>query len=252
MKKLRLSIIIPAYNEIKTIEELLNKVYNLEIDNVEKEIIIVEDNSTDGTRKKVKKFFKEHSGCKLILTRKPKGKGNAVRRGFRRATGDVFAIQDADLEYDVNDYHKLLKPFIENKAKFVLGSRHLNENKEIVHMIRKFQGKEKVYAHLMNIGGMAIHGFFNVLYGTKISDPTTMYKLFTKDLYDKVNLTGNYFELDWEIVSKFVRLGYNPVEIPIKYESRGLEEGKKVKLSRDVTKWIHMLIKCRILPKSKL
>jgi len=249
MKKL--SIIIPAYNEVKTIEELLNKIYDLNIENLEKEIVIVEDNSTDGTRDIVKNFCKKHPDCKLILNKKPNGKGYAVRYGLKKATGDIMAIQDADLEYDINDYSKLLKPFIEGKAKFVLGSRHLNENGVKKRMIRKFRGKEKLYAYLMNFGGVFLHGFFNLLYGTKISDPTTMYKLFTRDLYEKVHFKGNYFELDWEIVAKFVRMGYLPLEIPIKYESRGLGEGKKVRLRRDISKWLGTIIKYRFLPVSK-
>ncbi len=250
MKKL--SIVIPVYNEKNTVEDLLNKVYDLKIKDIEKEIVIVEDNSKDGTREIVKSFCKKHPDCKLILRKNPRGKGYAVRVGLKKATGDILAIQDADLEYDVNDYHKLLRAFTEGQAKFVLGSRHLNENGDKVHMIRKFHGKERLYAYLMNFGGIFLHKFFNVLYGTKISDPTTMYKLFTRDLYEKVELEGSYFELDWEIVAKFVRLGYFPKEIPIKYESRGLGEGKKVRLRRDVTKWLGTIIKFRFLPKSKI
>lgn len=250
MKKV--SIIIPIYNEINTVEELLAQIYDLQVEGFEKELVIVEDNSKDGTREIVKNFCQNHPGCKLILNDVPKGKGYAVRIGFRNATGDILAIQDADLEYDVNDYHKLLEPFKEGTAKFVLGSRHLDENENIIRMIRKFHGKEKIYAHFMNFGGVFLHKFFNIVYGTKITDPTTMYKIFTRDLYNKVNLTGNYFELDWEIVSKFVRLGYLPIEIPIKYEARGLKAGKKVKISRDASKWMAMIIKCRFMSKSKL
>lgn len=250
MKKL--SIIIPIYNERNTVEELLSKVYNLQIEGLEKELVLVEDNSKDGTREIVQQFCESHPDCKLILNDIPRGKGYAVRMGFKNAAGDIFAIQDADLEYDVNDYHKLLKPFIEGDVKFVLGSRHLDESGNKVRMIRKFHGLDRLYAYFMNFGGVFLHKFFNILHGTKISDPTTMYKIFTRDLYEKVNLTGNYFELDWEIVSKFVRLGYIPLEIPIKYESRSLKEGKKVKISRDASKWMVMIIKCRFMSKSKL
>ncbi len=250
MKKL--SIIIPVYNEEKTVKELLEKIYDLKIQNIEKEIVIVEDNSRDKSREIVKNFCKKHPDCKLILRKKPQGKGYAVRVGLKHSTGEILAIQDADLEYDVNDYHKLLKPFVEGKAKFVLGSRHLNENGDKVHMIRKFHGKERLYAYLMNFGGIGLHKFFNILYGTNISDPTTMYKIFTRDLYNKVDLVGSYFELDWEIVAKFVRLGYLPLEIPIKYDSRGIKDGKKVRLRRDVSKWLGTIIKFRFLPKSKI
>jgi glycosyltransferase involved in cell wall biosynthesis len=246
MKKI--SIIIPVFNERDTVAELLGKIHDLRLNGFEKEVIIVEDNSTDGTRDIVKAFYEGKLGYKLILSDAPRGKGYAVRMGLRSATGDIFAIQDADLEYDVSDYPKLLKPFMSDGANFVLGSRHLTEDGNTKHMIRKFHGKERFYAYMMNFGGVFLHKFFNILYGTDISDPTTMYKLFTRDLYEKVTLTGNYFELDWEIVSKFVRLGYLPVEIPVRYESRGLKAGKKVRLYRDVPKWLYMIISCRFAP----
>ena len=250
MKKL--SIVIPIYREKKTVGELLTRIYALQIKGFEKELVLVEDNSKDGTREIAEAFHKNHPDCKLILNDIPRGKGRAVRMGLKSATGDIFAIQDADLEYDVNDYHKLLKPFLESNAVFVLGPRHLDENGDKIRMIRKFHGIDNFYAHFMNFGGLFFHKFFNVLYGTKISDPTTMYKIFTRDLYDKVNLAGNYFELDWEIVSKFIRLGYFPLEIPITYASRGFKEGKKVQIFRDAPKWMAMIIKCRFMSKSKL
>jgi glycosyltransferase involved in cell wall biosynthesis len=243
MKKV--SIIIPVYNEKNTLQKLLEGIYNLNIPQFEKEILIVEDNSKDGSRDIVIDFCNIHPDCKLILNENPRGKGRAVRMGFKKSSGDILAIQDADLEYDSRDYHRLLKPFISDGASFVLGSRHLTENGDTTHMIRKFRGKERFYAYMMNFGGMFLHKFFNLLYGTDISDPTTMYKLFTRELYEKVALTGDYFELDWEIVSKFVRLGYLPIEIPIRYESRGLKAGKKVRLYRDVPKWLYMIIICR-------
>jgi len=250
MKKV--SIIIPIYNERGTVAELLGRIHDLRLDGFEKEVIIVEDNSTDGTRDIVKAFCKGKPDCKLILNDAPRGKGHAVRMGLEKASGDIFAIQDADLEYNVGDYPKLLKPFISDGANFVLGSRHLTEDGDTTHMIRKFHGKERFYAYVMNFGGMFLHKCFNLLYGTHISDPTTMYKLFTRELYEKVALTGDYFELDWEIVSKFVRLGYLPVEIPVKYESRGLKAGKKVRLYRDVPKWLYMIIICQFTPVARI
>lgn len=251
MKKI--SIIIPVYNEKTTIKKLLNKIYALKIDNLEKEIIIVEDNSTDGTREIIKSFCQNYPDCKLILNNIPKGKGHAVRMGLKNATGDILAIQDADLEYDIDDYHKLVIPFMDgSNTNFVLGSRHLDENGNKIRMIRKFNGTERLYAYLMNFGGIFLHKFFNILYGTKISDPTTMYKLFTREIYKQVEFEGNYFELDWEIVAKFVRLGYLPKEIPVKYNSRGLKDGKKVRLRRDIVKWLKTIIKFRFLPLNKI
>ncbi len=247
-----LSIIIPIYNEKNTVLTLLTAVYMHEIKGVEKEIIIIEDNSGDGTREIVKKFVRNKKNIKLILQDKGRGKGTAVRRGFEEATGDIILIQDADLEYDVNDYGKLIKPIIDCKTDFVLGSRHLKYNGKTDWLIRSFKGKERLYAHFMNFGGLFFHKLFNLVYGVQLTDPTTMYKVFRRSLLKKVHLEGKYFELDWEIVGKFIRLGHIPLEIPVKYVSRGNNEGKKVRFSRDVIKWISTIFKVRFIPVDKL
>ena len=247
-----LSIIIPVYNEKDTIKILLNRVYNHKLTNIKRELIIIESNSTDGSREYVKNFAHGKKDVQLILEDKPQGKGHALRVGFKKATGDIILIQDADLEYDVNDYEKLIRPILESKTMFVLGSRHLSEDGKRNWGIRKFHGTERIYAYFMNFGGLFLHAFFNVLYGTDISDPTTMYKVFSRDILKKIHLEGNYFELDWEIVSKFIRLGIKPIEIPIKYSSRSPKQGKKVKLSRDIMKWLVTIIKFRYYPLNKL
>jgi len=249
---MKVSIVIPVYNEEKTVGILLDRVWKAKIPGVKKEIIIVESNSSDKSRGIVKRFVKNKRGVRLILENKPEGKGTAVRRGFKEASGDIILIQDADLEYDVRDYEKLIRPIIEGKTLFVLGSRHLDFNGGNKWKIRNFKGKERLYASFMNWGGILLHTLFNILYGTKLTDPTTMYKVFHKKLLEEVNFVGKYFELDFEIVAKFVRLGYIPLEIPIKYKSRGNSEGKKVKLSRDVLKWLMTIIKFRFIPISAI
>lgn len=251
MKKCLLSIIIPVYNEEKTVGIILKKVYEHKLPNIKKEIIIVESNSSDGSRKVVRQFVKGKKDIRLILQQKPTGKGSAVRKGLKYAKGDIIMIQDADLEYDVNDYEKLIRPIIDGKTMFVLGSRHLRHNGETDWLIRRFKGKERIYAYFMNFGGLFFHKLFNIVYGVHLTDPTTMYKVFKRDLLKKVHLEGKYFELDWEIVSKFIRLGYTPLEVPVKYVSRGNSEGKKVKFSRDVLKWLYTIIKFRFIPVNK-
>lgn len=248
----KLSIIIPVYNEKNTVLTLLDSVYKHKVKGVEKELIIIEDNSSDGTREIVKKFVKNKKNIKLILQDKGMGKGTAVRRGFQEATGDIVLIQDADLEYDVNDYGNLIKPIIEGRTAFVLGSRHLNHNGSRSLMIRRFKGKEKITAYIINIGDLFFHALFNFVYGVSLTDPTTMYKVFKKELLRKVHLEGKFFELDWEIVGKFIRIGYPPMEIPITYSSRGFSDGKKVNPSRDIVRWLWVIFKYRILPVSAL
>lgn len=240
-----LSIVIPIYNEKKTVLTLLDKVYHQKIKGIKKEIIIVEDNSSDGSREIVKQFAKNKSGIKVIFQEKGMGKGTAVRRGFKEVSGEIILIQDADLEYDTNDYEKLVRPIVDGKADFVLGSRHLRHSGKKAWLIRHFKGKERFYAYVMNLGGFFFHSLFNIVYDVKLTDPTTMYKVFKSSLLREVNLEGKYFELDWEIVGKFIMLGYKPLEIPVNYVSRGNSEGKKVKFSRDVLKWLITIFKVR-------
>jgi glycosyltransferase involved in cell wall biosynthesis len=251
MKKLtNLSVIIPVYNESKTLKTILDRVYNFAIPNIEKELIIVESNSSDGSREVVKEFTKDKKDVVLILEEKPQGKGHAVRTGLAKATGDIILIQDADLEYEVSDYSKLLKPILEGKTKFVLGSRHLDHSGSYNWDVRKF--KEKRKAFFMNIAGLAFHAFFNIVYQTNLTDPTTMYKVFKRECLNKLHLKGNYFDLDWELVAKLIRSGYKPIEVPIHYRPRGFAEGKKVSIMRDGPRYVKAIIENRILPINKL
>ena len=158
---MKLSIILAIYNEAASVEQLLKQVWEQPVLNLEKELIIVESNSTDGTRQIVSRFVKEHpAGMKLILQPKPCGKGNAVREGFSAATGDIILIQDGDLEYDPKDYPLLVQPIIDGRADFVLGSRHLAAGS---WKIRKF-ASSPLRSFVMNLGGIVFHGLFNLLY----------------------------------------------------------------------------------------
>src|SRR3989344_1018842 len=172
MKKSKtiLTVVTPVYNEANTVIDLLTQVYNLKSNLFDKEMIVVESKSTDGIRELVQNFVRKHPTVKLILEEKPQGKSSAVRKGIAVATGDIILIQDADLEYDVNDYDKLVKPIIDGKTSFVLGSRHLREDHSFNWQIRKFKGKEVLWAYTMNIGAQLMDKFFNVLYGTHLTD----------------------------------------------------------------------------------
>ena len=225
---MKLSILIPVYNEVRTAQELLNKVLSTDLAPLEKEIIVIESGSTDGTKELIQRLEKT-SGIKALYQDRPRGKGNALKLGLKTAAGDIILIQDADLEYDVKDYPDLLKPILENKAAFVLGSRHLGKAD---WKIRKFI-EHKFQARLINVGGVLHTLLFNLLYGVRLTDPATMYKVFKRECMDGLTFKSNYFELDWEIVAKFVRKGFIPVEVPVSYSSRSKEEGKKIRFFRD-------------------
>ena len=243
----RVSIVVPIFNEAATVVTLLNQVLKQPLPGaLEKELVLVESNSTDGSRDKVKWFAEQNAGgpvqIQLILQDKPQGKGFAVREGLKRATGDILMIQDADLEYDVGDYPALLQPILDGHADFVLGSRHLSAGN---WKIRKFE-QNPIKAMIMNFGGSFFHTMFNWVYGVRLTDPTTMYKVFLADCIRGVNFESNRFDFDWELVAKLIRLGYAPLEIPISYRSRGFEEGKKIQFFRDPITYVNAIFKFRV------
>jgi glycosyltransferase involved in cell wall biosynthesis len=243
---MKVSIIIAVYNEAATVAALLDRVWAQPLPGAGKEIIIVESNSTDGSRAIVVEFQARHAGdtaaaVHVILQDEPKGKGNAVRQGLAAASGEIVLIQDADLEYDVADYPELLRPIIDGRAALVLGSRHMGPNG---WKIRKFaQGGPQ--AALMNLGGMLFHTLFNVLFGTRLTDPTTMYKVFRADCLDGLTLSCDRFDFDFELLGKLLRSGVRPLEIPVSYQSRGFDEGKKIRILRDPLTWIRAIFACR-------
>ncbi|MDR0486175.1 MAG: glycosyltransferase family 2 protein, partial [Elusimicrobiota bacterium] len=219
-----LSIIIPVFNEEKTVLELLTSVYNKKLQGIDKEMIIVESASLDKTRQIVCAFSKQHPEIKLILEDRPRGKGCAVRAGFKAASGDFILIQDGDLEYDVNDYDLLLQPLINYQRGFVLGSRWTGTWK-----IRNFSSSNKLESFYVNFGHIFFASIINFICKTKVKDPFTMYKVFRKECLYGLEFDGKRFELDIEIMIKLARKRYKPIEIPINYSSRGFSEGKKIR-----------------------
>lgn len=233
-----LSIIMPALNENATIRQTLNDVLAHEVPGVDKEVIIVESNSSDGTREAVLEYS-GREGVTIVLEEKALGKGHAVRAGLARARGDFILIQDADREYDVSDYDALLAPLLRGETAFVLGSRHSETTK-----IRHF-ADQAFLAAFMNFGHRFFQTLLNVLYGQHLNDPFTMYKVFRRDCLDGLTLERNRFDFDIELVVKLIRKGYRPIEVPVSYSSRMFSEGKKIRVLRDPWTWLGALLQYR-------
>jgi len=234
-----LSVVVPIYNERHTVKEALDAILAKSIPGWDLEIILVESNSTDGTREVVQTYA-SHPRVKLILEDRPRGKGHAVRAGFAHATGEVMLIQDADLEYDLNDYDILLAPIAAGRQTFVLGSRHATGG----WAIRKFSD-QPLQALVLNLAHWGFTLLINVSLGVWLHDPFTMYKVFRRDCLQDLTFECNRFDFDWELLIKLIRKGHRPIEIPISYESRSFKQGKKISMFRDPVTWIWALVKFR-------
>jgi glycosyltransferase involved in cell wall biosynthesis len=243
---MKVSIIIAVYNEAATVATLLDRVWAQPLPEASKEMIVIESNSTDGSREIVAEFQARHAAessprIHVIHEPRPMGKGHAIRRGFAAATGDILLIQDADLEYDVTDYPDLLKPIIEGRTALVLGSRHMGPDH---WQIRKFT-QDSLKTAFMNFGGILFHAFFNVVFSTRLTDPTSMYKVFRSDCLNGLNFTSDRFDFDFELLGKLIRAGFRPLEVPVKYQSRGFDEGKKIRIFRDPPTWVLAILRSR-------
>lgn len=231
-RDLRLSVIVPAYNERATFKKTMDLILHKQIPGIDLEVIVVESNSSDGTREDAIEY--SSSGVTVILEDRPQGKGHAVRAGLEAATGDFVLIQDADLEYDIDDYDKLLEPLRQFKTSFVMGKRQAYHDS---WGLRRF-GDARLTSHFMNIGHIFFMALFNLTYGQRLHDPFTMYKVFRRDCLTGLTLECDRFDFDWELLAKLIRSGYTPVEIPVHYRSRSFQEGKKVSLVRDPISWV--------------
>ncbi len=210
MKKL--SIIVPVYNEIQTLEKIINKINNINI-SFKKEIILVDDFSTDGTRNLIKNLENKY---KVILHNKNLGKGAAIHSALKLVTGDYVIIQDADLEYDPNEYIKLIREIEKGEFKIIYGSRNMTKNPRF----------KKIYY----LGGKLITFITNILYNSKLTDVNTCYKLFYSDLIKSLNLKQTGFSFCEEVTAKTLKRGYKIKEVPINYYPRKFEEGKKIRM----------------------
>jgi len=211
----KLSIIIPVFNEVATIETLLRRIAAVKLP-VETEIIVVDDRSTDGTTDLVAALANQH-GLFLNFHEKNQGKGAAIRTGLAKATGSIILIQDGDLEYNPDDYPKLIKPILEGKTRVVYGSRILGKNK--MSYLRYY------------LGGRLLSLLANLIYGIHITDEPTCYKVFDANLLKGLELEAKGFEFCPEVTAKVSRLGQQITEVPISYEPRSIEDGKKICLT---------------------
>lgn len=240
----RLSVILPLYNERATFPTLMEMLLEKQIPNVEIEIILIESNSSDGSRD-LALMYRDNPRVRLILEDRPKGKGHAVRNGLQHATGDVILFQDADLEYDLDDYEGLIQPILDYRQNFVLGSRHSPSTR--LWKIRKFTDQPGLAA-LANMAHLFFLTLFNVLYRQRMSDPFTMFKVFRRECIYGLRFECNRFDFDWEIVIKLLRKGYRPVELPVNYRSRSFAEGKKIAIFSDPITWLRAALKFRNSP----
>jgi dolichol-phosphate mannosyltransferase len=226
-----LSVVMPAYNEAATVRDILDKVAAVRI-NVDIELIVVDDGSTDGTADVVEEWLRQRQDAPPAhVIRKPNGgKGSAVRAGIKASTGDWVIIQDADLEYDPNDYTELLVPILAGQTDVVYGSRIL--------------GPDKPGAWLFYLGGRVVTWATNLLYFSALTDEPTCYKLFKGGLIRGMHLTCTGFEFCPEVTAKVLKRGHRIVEVPIRYFPRGVAEGKKIR-PRDGLKAIFELLKWR-------
>jgi len=236
MKKEKLSLIIPVYNEEKTLGEILGKVIKVRFP-IKREIIVVDDCSQDNSLKIAKKFEKKYKEIKLIKHKKNKGKGAALRTGIKKATGTIIGIQDSDLEYNPEEIVYLIKPLLKNECKVVYGSRFINKYK---------YKKNKFY-----YGNRILSLITSILYMRKITDMETCYKFFRKEVLERIKLKSKRFDIEPEITAKIIKRGYKIKEIPISYKPRTEKQGKKIK-TKDGLVAIYTLLGYRFIPKAKL
>ena len=221
-----LSVVMPVLDERATIEEIVGRVVAVP---VRIELIIVDDYSTDGTREVLKDLQSLHQ-LRLILQERQQGKGAALRRGFEEVSGDIVVIQDADLEYSPEEYPDLISLICQNRADVVYGSR--------------FLGRHRVFLFTHYLGNRFLTLITNVLYNTMLSDMETCYKVMRTDVLRSFSLHSNGFGIEAELTAKIFKRGYRVYEIPISYDGRGYEAGKKVSW-RDGVVALWVLIKYR-------
>jgi len=227
MKNNILSVVIPVYNEKNSIIEIINKVKSVYIENIQKEIIVVDDCSTDGTKEIL---IKEADKLvdKILFHEKNQGKGAALRTGFKHATGDVIIIQDADFEYDPNEYEKLVMPIFSGDVDVVYGSRFLSNNKSWII-------KNKIANKFLTF-------LSNIMTGYKITDMETCYKAFKSEIIKKIEIKENRFGFEPEVTIKLSKMKVNLIEVPISYYPRKKSEGKKINF-KDGVRALYCILK---------
>ncbi len=210
--KMKVSVVIPVYNEIGTIEEIISRIHAVQL---EKEIIIVDDGSTDGTRKRLKEISKGKENVRIFYHNRNRGKGADLRTGFEAVTGDIIIVQDADLEYNPREYPMLLEPILDDRADVVYGSRFLG-------------GPHRVLFFWHYVGNKFLTLLSNLLTNLNLTDVWTCYKVFRKQVVKDITLRSNRFGFEPEFTAKVAKKNFRIYEVPISYSGRNYSEGKKI------------------------
>ena len=221
----KLSIVIPVFNEKDTIKEILRRVQAVDV-GMEKEIIVVDDGSTDGTRETLKSLGSPQ--IKVFLHEQNTGKGGALRTGFSHAGGDILIIQDADLEYDPRDYPKLLEPILDGRADVVYGSRFLG-------------GPHRVLFFWHYVANRFLTTFSNMLCNLNLTDMETCYKVFRREVAQKIDLKSKRFGCEPEITAKVAKQKCRVYEVPISYSGRDYAQGKKIGWKDGLAAFFHTI-----------
>ncbi len=229
---MKLTIVIPCFNEMKTIDKVFQKVMDVPLE-MEKEIIVVDDCSTDGTREYLKSFENTNKIFSFIYHERNMGKGAALRSAFKAASGDFIIIQDADLEYDPADYSKLLKPIIEQDADVVFGSRFIGGE------------SHRVLFYWHSVGNKFLTFLSNIFTNLNLTDMEVCYKVFKRDIVNRIELKENRFGFEPEFTSKVSKLKCRIYEVGISYSGRTYSEGKKINW-KDGVRAIYVIFKCGI------
>jgi len=235
---MKLSVVVPVYNEEKTIEQIVEKICFLKIKGVILEIVIINDASTDRTKVLLQSLSRKYSNLIIVNHSSNQGKGAAVRTGFKNTTGDYIVIQDADLEYDPQNFKFLLQPIIEKKTQVVYGTR-------LKKIPKKNGSMSRVRFLLHFFGNRSLSLITSILYGQWITDMETCYKIFPRSFIKNIKLVGTGFEFEPEITAKLIKAGYKIFEIPITTNPRGANEGKKLNTVRDGILALMTLVKYR-------
>ena len=209
---MKVSVVIPVYNEVSTIREIVVRVQAVDLN---KEIIIVDDGSTDGTREQLQKITLSHENVRVLYHDRNQGKGAALRTGFEAATGDIVIIQDADLEYDPREYSVLLEPILDGRADIVYGSRFLG-------------GPHRVLFFWHYLGNRFLTLLSNALTNLNLTDMETCYKVFRREVLSDIQLKSNRFGFEPEFTAKIAKKGFRIYETSISYSGRTYAEGKKI------------------------
>ena len=225
----KLSVIVPVFNERNTVAEIVRRMRLVDLP-MDREIVLVDDGSDDGTRPVLSQL--QDSTVKVVLRARNEGKGAAIRTGLEHVTGDLVLIQDADLEYDPDDWPKLLAPVLKGKAVVVYGSR--------------FTGERRNMLFLHWVGNRILSLVTNLLYNTTLSDMETCYKLFDRRVLEDITLRSDRFDFEPEVTAKVLRKGVRIYEVPISYAGREFHEGKKITW-RDGFSALFALIKYRFV-----